>query len=80
MVCAVDPSVDNAEQTLTTLRYADQAKRIVTRPVENIDLAKREARRPHPRPGPKPARDLNPRTITVAPALTLTIPWASPKS
>ena len=24
MVCAVDPSVDNAEQTLTTLRYADQ--------------------------------------------------------
>ena len=42
MVCAVDPTVDNAEQTLTTLRYADQAKRIVTRPVENIDYAKRE--------------------------------------
>ena len=30
--------------TLTTLRYADQAKRIVTRPMENIDLAKREVR------------------------------------
>ena len=44
MVCAVDPSVDNAEQTLTTLRYADQAKRIVTRPMENIDFAKREVR------------------------------------
>tara|TARA_B100000780_G_scaffold259224_1_gene210108 strand:+ start:425 stop:553 length:129 start_codon:yes stop_codon:yes gene_type:complete len=38
--------------TLTTLRYADQAKRIVTRPMENIDLAKREVRDPHPQPSP----------------------------
>ena len=47
MLCAVDPSADNAEQTLTTLRYADQAKKIVTRPVENIDHGKRMLRELH---------------------------------
>ena len=44
MLCAVDPSADNAEQTLTTLRYADQAKKIVTKPVENIDHTKKMVR------------------------------------
>ena len=28
MFCMVDPGVENAEQTLSTLRYADEAKRI----------------------------------------------------
>ena len=44
MLCAVDPSAENAEQTLTTLRYADQAKKITTRPVENIDTTKKMVR------------------------------------
>lgn len=47
MLCAVDPSPDNGEQTLTTLRYADQAKKITTRPVENIDHTKRMVRELH---------------------------------
>eukprot|EP00900_Chrysochromulina_parva_P013585 jgi/Chrpa1/22227/Chrysochromulina_OHIO_Genome00012814-RA len=47
MLCAVDPSPENGEQTLTTLRYADQAKKIVTRPVENVDHAKRMVRELH---------------------------------
>ncbi|KAL1519614.1 hypothetical protein AB1Y20_023127 [Prymnesium parvum] len=47
MLCAVDPSPENAEQTLTTLRYADQAKKIVTRPVENIDTTKKMVRELH---------------------------------
>ena len=47
MLCAVDPSPDNGEQTLTTLRYADQAKKIVTRPVENIDHTKKMVRELH---------------------------------
>ena len=37
MICAVDPSSECAETTLTTLRYADVAKRIVTKPVVNVD-------------------------------------------
>ena len=47
MLCAVDPSPENGEQTLTTLRYADQAKKITTRPVENIDHTKRMVRELH---------------------------------
>ena len=47
MLCAVDPSAENAEQTLTTLRYADQAKNIVTRPVENVDHTKKMVRELH---------------------------------
>ena len=47
MICAVDPSPENAEQTLTTLRYADQAKKIQTRPIENIDHAKKMVRELH---------------------------------
>jgi hypothetical protein len=47
MLCAVDPSPENGEQTLTTLRYADQAKRITTRPIENIDHTKRMVRELH---------------------------------
>ena len=28
MICAVSPATDNYEETLSTLRYADQAKKI----------------------------------------------------
>lgn len=35
MVCAISPSVDNYEETLSTLRYADQAKRIKCKAVIN---------------------------------------------
>lgn len=28
MICALSPAVDNFEETLSTLRYADQAKKI----------------------------------------------------
>ena len=47
MLCAVDPSSENAEQTLTTLRYADQAKKIVTKPIENVDHTKKMVRQLH---------------------------------
>ena len=35
MICAVSPANDNYEQTLSTLRYADQTKRIKNKPIIN---------------------------------------------
>lgn len=35
MICAVSPASDNYEETLSTLRYADQAKKIKNKPVVN---------------------------------------------
>lgn len=35
MICAVSPAEDNYDQTLSTLRYADQAKKIKNKPVVN---------------------------------------------
>lgn len=35
MICAVSPAEDNYQQTLSTLRYADQAKKIKNKPVVN---------------------------------------------
>ena len=37
MVATVSPAVDNYEETLSTLRYADRAKRIVNHAVINED-------------------------------------------
>lgn len=37
MVATVSPSSDNYEETLSTLRYADRAKRIVNHAVVNED-------------------------------------------
>jgi hypothetical protein len=31
MICAISPAFDNYEETLSTLRYADQAKKIKNR-------------------------------------------------
>jgi len=28
MICSISPALDNYDETLSTLRYADQAKRI----------------------------------------------------
>ncbi len=35
MICAISPAEDNYEETLSTLRYADQAKKIKNKPVVN---------------------------------------------
>lgn len=35
MICAISPATDNYEETLSTLRYADQAKKIKNKPVVN---------------------------------------------
>lgn len=35
MICAVSPASDNWEETLSTLRYADQAKKIKNRATVN---------------------------------------------
>lgn len=35
MICAISPATDNHEQTLSTLRYADQAKKIQNKAVVN---------------------------------------------
>ena len=35
MICAISPSLDNFEETLSTLRYADQAKRIKNHAIIN---------------------------------------------
>lgn len=35
MICAISPSEDNYEETLSTLRYADQAKKIKCNAVVN---------------------------------------------
>ena len=37
MVATVSPSADNYEETLSTLRYADRAKRIINHAVVNED-------------------------------------------
>jgi hypothetical protein len=37
MVATISPAADNFEETLSTLRYADRAKRIVNQPVVNED-------------------------------------------
>lgn len=44
MFCMVDPHASNAEQSLTTLRYAEQAKKIRTKPVVNEDATKKMVR------------------------------------
>lgn len=35
MLCAISPSMDNYSETLSTLRYADQAKKIKCKPIVN---------------------------------------------
>ena len=35
MICAISPSSDNYEESLSTLRYADQAKRIRNKAMKN---------------------------------------------
>ncbi len=35
MICAISPANDNYEETLSTLRYADQAKKIQNKAVVN---------------------------------------------
>lgn len=35
MICAISPSADNFEETLSTLRYADQAKKIKNKAMVN---------------------------------------------
>lgn len=37
MIACVSPADTNAEETLSTLRYADRAKRIQNKPIVNID-------------------------------------------
>ena len=37
MISTISPSFDNYEETLSTLRYADRAKRIVNKAVVNED-------------------------------------------
>lgn len=37
MVATISPAADNYEETLSTLRYADRAKRIVNHAVVNED-------------------------------------------
>lgn len=35
MICAISPATDNYEETLGTLRYADQAKKIQNKAIVN---------------------------------------------
>lgn len=35
MICAVSPALDNYEESLSTLRYADQAKKIKNKAIIN---------------------------------------------
>ena len=35
MICAISPATDNYEETLSTLRYADQAKKIQCKAIVN---------------------------------------------
>lgn len=37
MIACVSPADTNADETLSTLRYADRAKRIKNKPIVNID-------------------------------------------
>ena len=38
MICAISPADINYEESLSTLRYADRAKRIVNKAVVNEDV------------------------------------------
>ncbi|KAJ1635955.1 P-loop containing nucleoside triphosphate hydrolase protein, partial [Pavlovales sp. CCMP2436] len=40
MLCTLSADKDNYEQTLSTLKYADNAKNIKTKPIINQDLTK----------------------------------------
>ena len=47
MICAISPANDNYEQSLSTLRYADQTKKIKNKPIVNesaVDKIIRELR------------------------------------
>ena len=35
MICAISPADDNYDETLSTLRYADRAKKIKNKPIVN---------------------------------------------
>ena len=35
MICTISPANDNYEETLSTLRYADQTKKIRNKPIVN---------------------------------------------
>ena len=37
MVCAVSPADMNYEESMSTLRYADRARKIKNKPIVNID-------------------------------------------
>jgi len=37
MICAFSPSDDNYEESLSTLRYANRAKKITNKPIKSID-------------------------------------------
>ena len=41
MIATISPSADNYDETLSTLRYADRAKRIVNHAVVNEDPNKK---------------------------------------
>lgn len=44
MICAISPSDDNYDETLSTLRYADQAKKIKCHAVINESAADKKIR------------------------------------
>lgn len=35
MICAISPATDNYDETLSTLRYAERAKKIKNKPIVN---------------------------------------------
>ncbi len=39
MICAVSPATDNYDETLSTLRYAERAKKIKNKPIVNESQA-----------------------------------------
>ena len=41
MICAISPSYLNYEETLSTLRYADRAKKIVNKAIINESVQER---------------------------------------
>lgn len=44
MICAISPSNDNYDETLSTLRYADQAKKIKCHAIVNESEADKKIR------------------------------------
>ena len=42
MICAISPATDNYEETLSTLRYADQAKKIQNKANKANNQARKE--------------------------------------